>query len=102
MHDIKDIVRRPDHYKIKLAMRGIAPSVVVEAITLNAERIRIAQEVEQLQAVINKLGDEIGVARAKGLSCDEAIRYATVLKSFMPMAKEGNLGDFIERCKETL
>jgi seryl-tRNA synthetase len=100
MHDIKDIIRRPDYYKQGLSSRGLDGVVIDHLADMYLHMVQRDQDVEQLQAEINATSRNIAEAKRDGRACDELMLYAAVLKELMPLAEMGVLGGFIEECRQ--
>lgn len=99
MHNIKDIVARPDFYKERLGLRGVPSEYIDVAVSLEKDRIRKQQEVEELRAEINKNNSEIQKAKKLGGDCSQLLRFAEIYKRLMPLAERGELNQFIEDLK---
>jgi Seryl-tRNA synthetase len=73
MLDIKKMRTDPDHYKERLATRGVAAADLDAIFALDAKRRELIQQTETLKAQRNEVSKQIAQAKRNKESADDAI-----------------------------
>jgi seryl-tRNA synthetase len=96
MHDLKDIRRNPDRYRIGFAARGFDYDVD-ELIALDEKRRALIQENQELKELKNKLSKQIGQLMREGKDATELRERVKEISATIPRRE-----DLIEEIEEKI
>ncbi len=95
MHDIKDIRKNANFYRVAFARRGLADNLVDEILELDKKGRSGNANLEELRAELNKISKEIGMLMGQGKKDEagEKIARSSEIKKILSSTKEDGAGE---------
>ncbi len=100
MHDLRWVRENPEEFDRGLTRRGLPPRAE-EVLVLDKEWRALETRVQEARAQLNRLGREIGAAKARGEDIEPLVRQAAADKA-IEAEGTGGLRDAIDDLLETL